>query len=452
MKKTFSDYQLNPYIIEGLTQQNIIYPTEIQEAVMPSVFAGDNLIGQSQTGSGKTYAFLLPLLHQLNVDQSHIQYVITAPSRELAEQIYHALIQITQYAPEPIYTYLCVGGTDKQKLVQKFEHRQPHIIIGTPGRILDMVDMNVADIHKVSCFVIDEADMTLDLGFLTTVDQIAAKVDKKCQFLVFSATIPQKLQPFLNKYLERPKWIQLSTQETPVQIEHWLIETPKSQINSTIYELLTIGQPYLVLIFANTKKTVIELHHYLKHQGLKVAMMHGDLDARERKKVMKEIRQMHYQFIVATDLAARGIDIDGVSHVINAEIPQDLDFWIHRVGRTGRGAYTGISITLYQPEEEPLIQQLETKYHIHFSPKIIRQGEVLDSYDRNRRMQRKNKKTEVLNPTTVGFIKKQKTKKKPGYKKKIKREILEEQRKQRKQARRQEQRKQRKQRKTDFLT
>ena len=205
-----------------------------------------------------------------------------------------------------------------------------------------------------------------------------------------------------------------------------------------IYELLTIGQPYLAIVFANTKQNVDEISDYLKAKGMKVAKIHGGITPRERKRVMRQVQNLEYQYVVATDLAARGIDIEGVSHVINAEIPQDLDFFIHRVGRTGRNGMSGTAITLYSPSDENSVSMIEN-LGVTFQPKEIKNGEILDTYDRNRRKKREKTKDE-LDPTLIGLVKKSKKKIKPGYKKKIDRAISESNKQKRRQSRRQEER------------
>lgn len=189
-------------------------------------------------------------------------------------------------------------------------------------------------------------------------------------------------------------------------IENWLISTKGKDENQMIYQLLTIGHPYLAIVFANTKQHVDEIADYLKNQGLKVAKIHGDITPRERKRVMRQVQNLEYQYVVATDLAARGIDIEGVSHVINAEIPEDLDFFIHRVGRTGRNGLKGTAITLYSPNDEQAIDAIE-KLGVSFEPKEIKNGEIVKTYDRNRRAKREKSK-DVLDPTLIGLVKKKK--------------------------------------------
>lgn len=420
MTHPFEQYHLKSYLIEAIKELGFHEPTEIQKKVIPEVSKGRDLIGQSQTGSGKTHAFLLPLFNQIDPLKKEVQLVITVPSRELSDQLFQAANQLAKHSTETIQVSQYVGGTDKQRQVGKLKNNQPHVVIGTPGRVLDLIKMNVLNTHTSPVMVIDEADMTLDMGFLNQVDQIASRLPEKGQMLVFSATIPQKLQPFLRKYMNGPKFIEIKNQKVISDtVENWLISTKSRNRLDVIYELLTHGQPYLALIFANTKEKVDEIARGLSDRGLEVAVVHGGLTSRERRRVMRQIQNLDYQYVVATDLAARGIDIEGVSHVINAEIPQELDFFIHRVGRTGRNKMEGIAITLYSPGEEKELETIE-KMGISFQPKMIKDNQVVDSYDRNRRQQRKDKsQKDAFDPEIAGMIKKAKKNVKPGYKKKI---------------------------------
>ncbi|MBT2732873.1 DEAD/DEAH box helicase [Carnobacterium sp. ISL-102] len=425
MEHTFEKFGLQPFLIDAINEIGFTQPTEVQQKLIPAIQNGKSVIGQSQTGSGKTHTFLLPLINKIDPSRNEVQVVITTPSRELAEQIYQAALQLVEKAPTKIIVQNFVGGTDKKRQMAKLVGTQPHIVIGTPGRILDLVTEKSLLIYTAPVLVIDEADMTLDMGFLTDVDQIASKLPEKLQMLVFSATIPIKLQPFLKKYMSNPLFEHIQPKEIISQtIENWLISTKGKDRIDVIYELLTIGQPYLVMIFANTKSKVDELADGLKSRGVKVAKIHGDIPPRERKRVMKQVQNLEYQFVVATDLAARGIDIEGVSHVINAEIPRDLSFFIHRVGRTGRNNLKGTAITLYAPSDENLIVDIE-KLGITFEPKSIQKGEIVDTYDRKRRTTRENSATDKIDPKLKSMINKTKKKVKPGYKKKMSRAIKE---------------------------
>lgn len=443
---TFETFHFKPFIQEALTELGFREPTEVQERLIPLIQKGKSVVGQSQTGTGKTHTFLLPLMDQIDATREEVQLVVTAPSRELATQIYQAARQIASFANPEIRVTNFVGGTDKQRQIERLTHQQPHVVIGTPGRILDMLNEQALDIHTAQAFVVDEADMTLDMGFLSDVDQIAGRLPEKLQILVFSATIPEKLRPFLRKYLENPIIEEIKPKAILSEtIDNWLISTKGRQTEQQIYQLLTVGHPYLAIVFANTKQRVDEITDFLKGKGLKVAKIHGDISPRERKRVMRQVQNMDYQYVVATDLAARGIDIEGVSHVINAELPDDLEFFIHRVGRTGRNGLPGTAITLYDPSDEQAIIALE-KLGITFEPKEIKNDEIVDSYDRNRRKKREKSRVE-LDPTMIGLVKKKKKKIKPGYKKKIQRAVQENNRQKRKVERRQEQRSARKHKK-----
>ncbi|MFO8069514.1 MAG: DEAD/DEAH box helicase [Alkalibacterium sp.] len=423
MKHPFDKFNLPDYLIEAIKEIGFDKPTEIQEKVIPVVKKGRDIIGQSQTGSGKTHAFLLPLFNQIDPKKAEVQVVITAPSRELAEQLANAATQLASHSPEEINVQTIIGGTDKNRLIQKLQHSQPQVVIGTPGRLLDVIESNDLRIHTSQYMVVDEADMTLDMGFLEDVDKIATRLPEKGKMLVFSATVPQKLQPFLKKYMHSPIVIEVENKQIIADtVENWLISTKGKNKIELIHQLLTIGQPYMALVFANTKEYVDDIAHQLKKKGLKVAVIHGGITSRERRRVMRQIQNLEFQYVVATDLAARGIDIEGISHVINAEVPQDLDYFVHRVGRTGRNQLSGIAITLFGPDDEQDIALIE-KRGISFQPKEIKNGEVVDSYDRNRRDHRKGKnvnKTD-FDPEIHGLRKKLKKNVKPGYKRKIER-------------------------------
>ena len=405
----FTEFNFKDYIQEALKDLNFVEATEVQEKLIPVVLSDRDLVGESKTGSGKTHTFLLPIFQELDEEADSVQAVITAPSRELATQIYQAARQLASFSEQEIRVANYVGGTDKARQIGKLESSQPHIVIGTPGRIYDLVESGDLAIHKAHTFVVDEADMTLDMGFLETVDRIAARLPKDLQFLVFSATIPQKLQPFLRKYLSNPVMEQIKTKTVIADtIDNWLLSTKGRDKNAQIYEISQLLQPYLAMIFVNTKTRADELQAYLTAQGLKVAKIHGDIPPRERKRIMNQVKNLDFEYIVATDLAARGIDIEGVSHVINDAIPQDLSFFVHRVGRTGRNGLPGTAITLYQPSDDSDIRELE-KMGIKFIPKMIKDDEFQDTYDRDRRANRE-KSREKLDTEMLGLVKKKKKK------------------------------------------
>lgn len=446
---SFKDFNFKPYIQRAIDELKFVDPTDVQAKLIPVVRSGRDLVGESKTGSGKTHTFLLPIFEKLDESSDDVQVVITAPSRELGTQIYQATKQIAEHSEQEIRVVNYVGGTDKLRQIEKLKVSQPHIVIGTPGRIYDLVKSGDLAIHKAHTFVVDEADMTLDMGFLDTVDKIAGSLPKDVQILVFSATIPQKLQPFLKKYLTNPVMEKIKTATVIADtIDNWLLSTKGRDKNAQILELSKLMQPYLAMIFVNTKERADELHSYLSSNGLKVAKIHGGIAPRERKRIMNQVKNLEFEYIVATDLAARGIDIEGVSHVINDAIPQDLSFFVHRVGRTGRNGLSGTAITLYQPSDDSDIRELE-KLGINFIPKVIKNGEFQDTYDRDRRNNRE-KSYQKLDTEMIGLVKKKKKKIKPGYKKKIQWKVDEKRRKERRASNRAKGRAERKAKKQSF--
>lgn len=421
----FNDYHLRDEIYRALDAIHFNDPTPVQARLIPVILQGRSVVGQSQTGSGKTHAFLLPIFQKLDVKKQQVQAVITTPSRELAQQIYQASKQIADQFPEDEQPRigLFVGGTDKNRQIQQLKSNQPQIVIGTPGRIKDLYQSGALNIHTAHTLVVDEADMTLDMGFLNEVDAIAGAMPEDLQMLVFSATIPQKLQPFLKKYLNNPvvEEIPAETVISPT-IQNVLMDTKGKAKDELIFNLLTMGNPYMALVFANTKERAHELARQLKERGLKVAEIHGGIQPRERRRTMQQIQHLDYQYVVATDLAARGIDIPGVSLVINDGIPNDLEFFVHRVGRTGRNGAEGTAITLYSPDEDAKVTEVENM-GVKFEPMVLSKGELKAVADRRRRTQR-TKSTKKLDPTMIGMVKKKKKKNvKPGYKHRIKSEI-----------------------------
>ncbi|WP_251555038.1 DEAD/DEAH box helicase [Neobacillus muris] len=418
----FNRFKFQPFINEALQDMGFFEPTEIQDQMIPLVLKGESAIGQSQTGTGKTMAYALPILEAIKPDRKEVQAVITAPTRELATQIYQQIVKVTEFCDpdHAIMAKLFIGGTDKQRTIDKLKV-QPQIVVGTPGRIYDLVQEQALFVHTAAVLVVDEADMMLDMGFIEDVDRVAARMPEHLQMLVFSATIPEKLKPFLKKYMENPKTIHIEPkQKTAGLLEHYLLPSRHRNKKELVHDALIAYNPYLAIVFTNTKKMAEEVADYLNEKGLKVGRVHGDLSPRERKKMMKQIQDLEFQYIVATDLASRGIDIEGVSHVINYELPSDLDFYVHRVGRTARAGSTGTALTIYDLSDEDALNRLE-KMGIVFQNIDLKNGEFVELEDRNRRKTRK--KPEEQEDHIIKAITKKPKQVKPGYKKKQQAEI-----------------------------
>lgn len=420
MNKKFQVFSFTPTINQVIDRLGFNTPTEIQQQVIPAILEGKSVIGQSRTGSGKTHAFLLPLLHGIQEDKREVQIVITAPTRELATQLYDEVRKIIEFADkqQKWIAKLLVGGTDKQKMMEKLKE-PPHIIVGTPGRILDIVKENALSIYTANSFVIDEADLMLDLGFIDQIDQLLVRCHPSIQLLVFSATIPQRLQHFFKKYLENPLYVKVADDLSPETMEHRLIYLKHRDEASIIADIAKTIHPYLAIIFTNGKEKANELAASLQQKGVNVGLIHGGLPPRERKRMLKEIQNLRYQYIVATDLAARGIDIKGVSHVINAQLPKEEHFYIHRVGRTARAGMEGTAISIYQMEDVMLIKKLEEK-GLTFTYMDIQNGEWREAKPWNHRSLRTSQKSEVDREAWKRVKKAKKVK--PGYKKKMKQE------------------------------
>lgn len=414
----FTDYQFKPFLREAIEQLGFTSPTPIQKEMIPLILKGTNAIGQAHTGTGKSHSFLIPILERLDEQKDELQAVITAPTRELAMQLFEELNKMI--AKTSIRSSLLIGGTDKQRAMDKLKSN-PHIIVGTPGRIRDMAENKALAIHTASILVIDEADLAFDMGFIEDIDQFASKMPTDLEMYVFSATIPEKLKPFLSKYMESPMHIQIGDKKPLTEGMHYsLVPVRSMDRKKKLLHIVQSINPYLAIIFTNTKQNADQLADYLADQGIKAGRIHGDLSPRERTRMMKQVRDLDYQFIVATDLAARGIDIPGVSHVINYELPDDLEFFIHRVGRTARAGLEGNAITLYEPSEDDKIVQIE-KLGIPFVHEDVKHGEWFEVKERNARKKRV-KETDDLDRKAASYVRKP-DKVKPGYKKKMTKEM-----------------------------
>jgi ATP-dependent RNA helicase CshB len=415
-KNLFLDYEFQSFIADAIEELGFYEPTEIQKKMIPLILKGQSAIGQSQTGTGKTHSYLLPIIEKVDAASEQVQAVITAPTRELAQQIYHEILKITK--DSKITSRCFIGGTDKQRTIEKLKI-QPHIVVGTPGRVNDLVKEQALFVHTSSILVVDEADLMLDMGFIEDVDQIAAKMPEKLQILVFSATIPEKLKPFMKKYMENPQFAHVEPERISAKnIQHIIIPKKSRDKVNVLYDLLVEINPYLGIVFTNTKAKADEVADALIAKGLKVGRIHGDLSPRERKKMMKQTRNLDYQYIVATDLAARGIDIEGVSHIINYELPQDLDFYVHRSGRTARAGNSGIAYTIYEPADEDALNRLE-KMGISFSHMELKKGEWIELPALNKRKSRQKTSDNEIDVKAKSLVRKPKNVK-PGYKKKMK--------------------------------
>jgi ATP-dependent RNA helicase CshB len=409
----FTDYKFKPFLREAIGRLGFENPTPIQKEIMPLILKGTSAIGQAHTGTGKSHSFLIPLLERTDETIDHLQAVITAPTRELATQLFNELEKMIEGTE--IRTTLLIGGTDKQRSIVKLKSN-PHIIVGTPGRINDMSEAGALEIHTATMLVIDEADLAFDMGFVEDIDKFASRMPANLEMYVFSATIPEKLKPFLSKYMNSPVHVKIGERKPLTEgMRYSLVPVRSMNKRKKLMQVMEGINPYLAIIFTNTRQNADALANYLAEHGTKTGRIHGDLSPRERTRMMKQIRDLEFQYIVATDLAARGIDIPGVSHVINFELPDDLEFFIHRVGRTARAGNTGNAITLYEPSEDDKVVRIE-KMGIPFIHEEVKNGEWVEVKERHSRQNRVKAIDDI--DRKVNSIVQKPAKVKPGYKKK----------------------------------
>ena len=353
---TFKELKVSAEICEMLKRQGILTPTSVQEKVIPQARAGADLIVQSKTGTGKTLAFLLPTIARLkNIDVT--QELIIAPTRELATQISKVAAEIC--ATLEIDSLLICGGQDIDRQKEKLR-RSPQVIIGTPGRLLDHLRRGTIKLQNVNKIVIDEADELLKLGFIEDVENLIRETAKDRQIILCSATMPLRIRQLAAEFLKSPKEIFVETKTVTLEnINQVVVKISADKKFSKLVEILQNENPYLAMIFCARKETTSKLALELAKKNFEVDELHGDLTQQQRNFVLKKFREAKIQILVATDIAARGLDIEGVTHVISYDVPRDVETYIHRIGRTGRAGETGTAITLVAPAEIERLRRIE---------------------------------------------------------------------------------------------
>lgn len=391
--------------------------TAVQNEVLQFASSHKDVIALSKTGTGKTHAYLIPIMEMINPVSDKTQVVISVPTRELAYQVYQNALLMKEVLPE-LRISLLSGGTDKKKSIAKMENA-PHIVIGTPGRIRDLFESNALRVDFVQMFVIDEADMTLEFGFLEDIDIVFSHMVKNPQVLCFSATFPEELNAFVRKYLSNPKIIRVEDKKRDPHITHVLVNCKHKEYKEVVYDILPGFKPYVCLIFANSKDEADATYEYLSEKGVKALLIHGGLDSRIRQKAIKDLQAKKYTYVIASDVASRGIDIDGISHVISMGLPKQLQFYMHRAGRTGRNEKDGTCYLLYKETDIPQIKTLNKK-GINFLAKEFKKGVWKEASNPT---DKKRIKADVEEKQIVKTLYRKNEKVKPNYKKKKNREV-----------------------------
>ncbi len=347
---TFKDLNLNENVMKSLDEMGFTHPTPIQLEAIPLLLQGVDLVGQAKTGTGKTAAFGIPILESINLEEKAPQALILVPTRELAIQVSEELSKLGKYIGAnivPVY-----GGQDIERQFGPLKHGA-HIVVGTPGRVMDHLNRKSLDLHKVKTVVLDEADRMLDMGFIDDVGVILGYCPVKRQTLLFSATMPKPIMELSRNYMINPEYVKVSEDKLTVdKIEQFYYVLDLKQKIDGLCTYFKHRGPTLSIIFTRTKKGADKLGYILKDRGFKALALHGDLSQNRRDRVMDAFRNGQIDILVATDLAARGLDVDDVSHVVNFNLPGDAATYVHRIGRTGRAGKSGEAVTFVTNLEE----------------------------------------------------------------------------------------------------
>ncbi|MBI3615884.1 MAG: DEAD/DEAH box helicase [Candidatus Omnitrophica bacterium] len=358
-ESTFEELHLHPNLLKGIHDLGFLRPTPIQAQTIPLILAGRDLIGCAQTGTGKTAAFVLPILHKLLQGKSgkHVRALIIAPTRELALQSMDHLKSLSRYVH--LKGAAIFGGVPMNPQISALAHGVD-ILSATPGRLLDHIYSGRIDFVDLEVLVLDEADRMLDMGFLPDIEKILRLLPPKRQNLMFSATMPPEILTLAHEILDHPVTVQIGQRSSPaVGIRHAVYPVPRHLKTDLLVELLRGEEMTSVLVFARTKISADRLTREMARRGVRVSVLHGDRSQDQRLRALEQFRRGEAQVMVATDIAARGIDIDQISHVINFDVPNSPDDYIHRIGRTARMDATGDAFTLMDKEEEPMVREIE---------------------------------------------------------------------------------------------
>ncbi|MUT66620.1 DEAD/DEAH box helicase [Paenibacillus sp. NEAU-GSW1] len=357
MSNEFNAMGIIPELTDRLHQDGIASPTPVQQKAIPVLLAGQDVIAQAQTGTGKTIAFALPILQRIDVTKEQVQALILTPTRELAIQITSELAKLAPAVGAKVLA--AYGGQDVVAQIRKLNNA-PHIVVATPGRLIDHMKRETISLGKLKMLVLDEADQMLHMGFLPEVESIVDQTPRARQTMLFSATMPDAIKRLAENYMKTPVDIRIkSANVTLDNIKQYIIETTDRGRQQALIHLIEQHRPYLAVVFCRTKVRAKKLNEALQDYGFASDELHGDLTQAKREQVMKRFRDAKLQILVATDVAARGLDVEGVTHVFNYDVPQDSEIYIHRIGRTGRAGQRGVAVTLVSPYDRGSIQHIE---------------------------------------------------------------------------------------------
>ena len=353
----FNEFNLSAELLAEIEKAGFVEASPIQEQTIPLALEGKDVIGQAQTGTGKTAAFGLPTLEKIDVDNTVIQALVIAPTRELAVQSQEELFRFGR--SKGVKVRSVYGGSSIEKQIKALKSGA-HIVVGTPGRLLDLIKRKALKLNHIETLILDEADEMLNMGFLEDIEAIISRVPETRQTLLFSATMPEAIKRIGVQFMKEPEHVKIAAKElTTDLVDQYYIRVKEGEKFDTMTRLMDVEQPELAIVFGRTKRRVDELTRGLKIRGFRAEGIHGDLDQNKRLRVLRDFKNGNLDVLVATDVAARGLDISGVTHVYNYDIPQDPESYVHRIGRTGRAGKTGQSITFVSPNEMGYLQIIE---------------------------------------------------------------------------------------------
>lgn len=344
VKHNFPDFDFSPVLMDNIRNKGYIKPTAIQDEIIPHILDGRDVLGIANTGTGKTAAFALPLINQILLDPNK-RIIILAPTRELAQQIKQDIRSFTFGLR--VYVALAIGGAYIREQIIDIK-RDPHIIVGTPGRIKDLGNRRIINFSRLNTLVLDEVDRMLDMGFINDIKEIIEQIPKPHQTLFFSATVDRKIEHLIDSILVDPVKISVKTQESSKNVEQNIVRVRREDKENMLHRLLSQNEFRKVLVFGGTKSIVEKLSVGLYQKGFKVGSLHGDKQQHQRQTTLKKFKTNEINILVATDVAARGLDVADISHVINFDKPNNYEDYVHRIGRTGRGDKTGFALTFVE--------------------------------------------------------------------------------------------------------
>lgn len=353
----FTEFNLSQDIQSAVVTAGFEKASPIQEMTIPLALEGKDVIGQAQTGTGKTAAFGLPTLNKIRTNENIIQALVIAPTRELAVQSQEELFRFGR--EKGVKVRSVYGGSSIEKQIKALKSGA-HIVVGTPGRLLDLIKRKALILDHVETLILDEADEMLNMGFLEDIEALISRVPADRQTLLFSATMPAPIKQIGVKFMKDPEHVQIKNKElTNVNVDQYYVRVKEQEKFDTMTRLMDVNQPELSIVFGRTKRRVDEITRGLKLRGFRAEGIHGDLDQNKRLRVIRDFKNDQIDILVATDVAARGLDISGVTHVYNYDITQDPESYVHRIGRTGRAGKSGESITFVSPNEMGYLSMIE---------------------------------------------------------------------------------------------